>query len=42
MYPNYKGMDENFVLPKGITIDDDGSPVVQVPGFIKTNRFPIS
>jgi len=37
----YKGMDKNFVLPKGITTDD-GSPVVPVPGLIKANRFPVS
>ncbi|MCP4681821.1 MAG: lysine 2,3-aminomutase, partial [Desulfobacterales bacterium] len=37
----YKGMDENFVLPKGVTMDD-GSPVVQVLGLLKTNSFPVS
>ncbi|MBU1340895.1 MAG: radical SAM protein [Proteobacteria bacterium] len=38
----YKGMDKNFVLPEGIILDNDGFPVVQVPGLIKTNQFPVS
>ncbi|MCF6246373.1 MAG: radical SAM protein [Desulfobacula sp.] len=38
----YKGLDEHFELPEGVTTDNDGSPVVQVPGFIKTNSFPVS
>ena len=38
----YKGLDEKFVLSKGITIDDDGSLVVPIEGLIKTNQFPVS
>ena len=38
----YKGLDENFVLPKGITTDDDGSLVVPIEGLIKTSQFPVS
>ena len=38
----YKGLDKNFEFPTGIITDDDGSPLVQVPGLIKTNNFPIS
>ncbi len=38
----YKGLDENFEFPAGILTDDGGSPLVQVPGFIKTNKFPVS
>lgn len=38
----YKGLDGNFEFPAGIIIDDDGSPLVQVPEFIKTNNFPVS
>ena len=38
----YKGLAENFVLPQGITIDPDGSPVVPVKGLLKTNPFPVS
>ena len=37
----YKGMDKNFVLPKGITTEDN-SPVVPIQGLIKANRFPVS
>jgi len=37
----YKGMDKNFEFPEGISLDGD-SPVVSVPGFLKTNNFPIS
>jgi L-lysine 2,3-aminomutase len=37
----YKGMDEKFVLPKGVTTDED-SLVIPVPGLIKTNEFPVS
>lgn len=37
----YKGMDKNFVLPKGITTEDD-FPVVLIQGLIKANRFPVS
>ena len=37
----YKGLDENFVLPDGITTDD-GSPVVALSGLIKSNPFPVS
>ena len=38
----YKGMDENFEFPKGIFVQDNEFPVVQVPGLIKTNNFPVS
>lgn len=38
----YKGLDDHFEFPAGIIIDDDGSPLVKVPGFIKTNHFPVS
>lgn len=37
----YKGMDKNFVLPQGITIDN-GHPVVELRGVIKTGTFPVS
>ena len=35
-------MDENFEFPKGIFVQDNEFPVVQVPGLIKTNNFPVS
>jgi L-lysine 2,3-aminomutase len=38
----YKGLADNFVLPQGIIMDDDGAPVVPVQGLIKTNDFPVS
>jgi lysine 2,3-aminomutase len=38
----YKRLDENFELPPGVITDDDGSPLVQVSGFIKINNFPVS
>ena len=38
----YKGLAEDFVLPQGITTDDDGFPVVPVKGLLKTNPFPVS
>jgi hypothetical protein len=37
----YKGMDENFVFPDGITTED-GLPVVTIRGLIKATPFPIS
>jgi L-lysine 2,3-aminomutase len=37
----YKGMDENFVFPDGITTED-GRPVVTIRGLIKATPFPIS
>lgn len=37
----YKGMDKNFVLPEGVTIDY-GHPVTELKGFIKTGDFPVS
>ena len=37
----YKGMDEKFVLPKGVATDED-SLVIPVTGLLKTNEFPIS
>jgi len=40
--PYYKGLDENFVLPQGVTTDPDGSPVVPIKGLLKTNPFPVS
>ncbi|WP_457552935.1 4Fe-4S cluster-binding domain-containing protein [Desulfobacula sp.] len=38
----YKGLAKNFVLPKEVTLGDDGSPVVAIQGLIKTNEFPVS
>ncbi|MCP4718749.1 MAG: radical SAM protein [Desulfobacteraceae bacterium] len=38
----YKTMDENFMFPQGVDLGKDGSPVVTVPGLVKTNDFPVS
>jgi len=38
----YKAMDGNFEFHKGIISDNDGFPVIPVPGLIKSNNFPIS
>ncbi len=38
----YKGLDERFEFPADIITDADGCPLVQVPGLIKTNNFPVS
>ncbi len=38
----YKNLSEKFVLPEGITTDDDGFIVVPMEGLIKTNEFPVS
>ncbi|QTA77996.1 Radical SAM domain-containing protein [Desulfonema limicola] len=38
----FKSMDENFVLPQGVSQDNDNTLVVPVQGLIKTNSFPIS
>ncbi len=38
----YKCLDENFVLPQGVTTDQDGSPLVPIKGLLKTNQFPVS
>ncbi len=38
----YKAMDEQFVFPDGVRIQEEGHPVVNVPGLIKTNDFPVS
>ncbi|MCP4023906.1 MAG: radical SAM protein [Desulfobacteraceae bacterium] len=38
----YKSLNENFKLIEGMTMDEDGSPVVSIKGLIKNNRFPIS
>jgi len=37
----YKAMAQNFVLPKGVAMDE-GSPVVEIKGLLKTNDFPVS
>ncbi|SLM28471.1 Radical SAM domain protein [Desulfamplus magnetovallimortis] len=31
-----------FSLPDGVEIDEDGNPVVEITGLIKTNDFPVS
>jgi len=38
----YKNMDPLFQYPEGVTVSDDGHPVVPVPGMIKTNDFVVS
>ncbi len=38
----YKGMDDHFEFPAGTVLDEDGSPLVQIPGFMKANNFPVS
>ncbi|MFN2437283.1 MAG: lysine 2,3-aminomutase, partial [Desulfotignum sp.] len=38
----YKSMDPQFQYPEGVTVSDDGHPVVPVPGMIKTNDFVVS
>ena len=38
----YKSMDTQFQYPEGVTVSDDGHPVVPVPGMIKTNDFVVS
>ncbi|MBF0467948.1 MAG: radical SAM protein [Desulfamplus sp.] len=38
----YKALNKNFVLPEGVSMDDDGHPVAPLKGFIKTSGFPIS
>jgi L-lysine 2,3-aminomutase len=38
----YKRLDKNFEFPADIITDDDGFPLVKVPGLIKTNDFPVS
>ena len=37
----FKELNENFVLPDGITTEN-GSPVVPIQGLIKSNLFPVS
>ncbi|SMD04526.1 L-lysine 2,3-aminomutase (EF-P beta-lysylation pathway) [Desulfocicer vacuolatum DSM 3385] len=38
----YRSMDPRFCFPKGVDQDLDGHPVMELPGFVKTNDFPIS
>ena len=38
----YKSMNETFVFARTVRTTREGCPVVQVPGLIKTNEFPIS
>jgi len=38
----YRTMDPAFALPAGVGVDSHDRPVLDLPGFIKTNDFPIS
>ena len=38
----YSSMDPEFAFPAGVEEDPHGRPVLELPGLIKTNDFPIS
>ncbi len=38
----YRAMDPDFVFPAGVEEASDGRPVLELPGLVKTNDFPIS
>jgi L-lysine 2,3-aminomutase len=38
----YRSMDPDFSFPVGVAEDPDGRPVLELPGLVKTNDFPIS
>jgi hypothetical protein len=38
----YRSMDPDFTFPEGVEQSPDGRPVLELPGLVKTNDFPIS
>ena len=38
----YRRMDKDFLFPPEVEQDADGRPILDLPGLIKTNDFPIS
>ncbi|WDP90485.1 MAG: radical SAM protein [Desulfobacter sp.] len=38
----YKSMDDGFEFDGSVETDDEGCPIVQIKGMIKTNGFPVS